>query len=214
MRPSGLVGSPRVVIAFSSAVALAACNESTEYPPGLEPLEANTAPDPAGVDQIAIVPGDTPDYAFAHGRAWIAAPAAAVWAAIKDPEVIVSWRQTDRHVATPTPDPMYELRFELHYEVDDIITVAWDEDWRYGTLAGTPEAPELALARYQKVYGTVYIDLIEGELEVVPLDASTTELAMIEHVDASQGGSAEITTTMNDRFASVLARVRGLPLPR
>jgi uncharacterized protein YndB with AHSA1/START domain len=201
-------------VALAAVIALAACNTSTEYPPGLEPLEDNTAPDPPGIDQLVVVRGDTPDFAFAHGRGWIAAPTGAVWAALKDPEVVVSWRQTDRHQATPMPDPMYELRFELHYEVDNVITVSWDEDWRYGTVVGTPEAPELALVRYQKVYGTVYIDLLEGELEVTPVDDGTTELAMIEHVKASEGGSAEIATTMNDRFASVLAHVRGLPLPR
>jgi hypothetical protein len=195
-------------------VASAACNKTTDYPAGLEPLEANTAPDPPGIDQLAVVPGDTADYAFAHGRGWISAPAGAVWAAVHDPDVIASWRQTDRYHATPMPDPAYELRFGLHYEVDDIITVSWDEDWRYGTIIGTPEAPELALARYQKTYGTVYIDLIEGSIQVVPIDAATTELEMIEHVAAEQGGSAEITTTLTDRFASVLARVRGLPLPR
>lgn len=201
-------------MAALAAAGAGGCNTSTEYPPGLEPLEDNTAPDPAGLDQLSTVGGNTPDFAFGHGRGWIDAPAGAVWAALKDPEVVVSWRQTDRHTATPMPDPMYELRFELHYEVDNVITVSWDEDWRYGTLEGTPDAPELALTRYQKVYGTVYIDLIEGSITVTPRDDGTTELALIEHVKASQGGSNEIITTMQDRFASVLARVRGLPLPR
>ena len=203
-----------VLATLGLALAAAACNKTTEYPPGLEPLEDNTAGEPAAVDQLVTVPGMTEDFAFVHGRGWVAAPPGAVWAALHDPEVIVSWRQTDSHTVTPIADTAYELQFTLHYDVDAVITVSGDEDWRYGTILGSPDAPELALVRYQKVFGTVYIDVIEGEIEVTPIDEATTEIALVEHVKAAQGGTAEITTTMQDRFASVLARVRGQPLPR
>lgn len=209
-------GLRSAAIALALAAAPLGCwgNVATDYPPGLEPLEDNTAPDPAGIDQLAVVTGNMSGYAFGHARGWINAPAEAVWMALQDPEVVVSWRQTSRHLASPMPDPAYEVRFTLHYEVDDLINVSWDEDWRYGTVIGVPVMPELAMARYQKVFGTTFIDLIEGSIQVLPKDQTTTEIQLIEHVDAAQGGTSEIETTARDRFASVVARVHGLPLPR
>jgi len=208
--------APTILAALVGLATATGCwgNVATEYPPGLEPLEDNTAAPAPGIDQISIVQGNSPDFAFAHGRGLVSAPASAVWQAIQDPEVIVSWRQTTQHMATPMPDPTYELRFTLHYDVDDIINVSWDEDWRYGTINGTPDQPELAMTRYQKVFGTTFIDLIEGSIQVIAVDPTTTEIQFIEHVKAAQGGSSEIATTLTDRFASVVARTHGQALPR
>jgi hypothetical protein len=202
-------------VALVSCLVLAGCwgNVATEYPPGLEPLEDNTAPDPGGLDQLSILPGNMNGYAYAHGRGWVSAPAAAVWLAIQDPEVVVSWRHTTSHMATVTPDPAYELRFTMHYFVDEIVNVEWDEDWRYGTITGMPGTPELAMTRYQKVFGTTFIDLIEGSIQVIAKDPSTTEVQFVEHVDAAQGGTSDITDTFTDRFAAIVARVHGQPLP-
>jgi uncharacterized protein YndB with AHSA1/START domain len=206
----------RLLISLAVVLAAGGCfgNTETYFPPGLEPLESNTAPlpDPA-TEGILYTTGKTADYDWAHARAVIHAPAAAVWQALKDPDVLVSWRQTTRHTFVLTPDAIYEFRYMLSYEVDNIITVTWDEDWRLGTIKGTPAAPELGMLRYQKVYGSTFIDLIEGSIQVVEIDDTTTEVQFVEHLKALQSGSAESVTTMQDRFAAIAARAHGQPLP-
>jgi hypothetical protein len=190
-------------------------NVATEYPPGLEPLEDNTAPEPGAVDTLVYVSAHSDEFGYdwAHGRGWVAAPMQVVWTALQDSEVIVSWRRTSSHLMTPTPDPAYDLRFTMHYYVDDIINVEWDEDWRYGVVDGSPEEPALAMVRYQKVFGTTFIDLIEGSIQIYPKDAQTTEIEFVEHVDATMAGTREIEISMEDRFASIVARSHGQPLP-
>jgi hypothetical protein len=193
---------------------LAACfgNETTVFPAGLSPLEANTAPAPSG-ETLALVSGDASQWSWVHGRGLVAAPAATVWSALKDPEVIADRRQTDRHMVTLNSEPGYEYAFELHYEVDKVIEIDWDEDWRFGTVTGSPAAPELAIVRYQKVWGSTFISLIEGSIEVLRRGDALTEVQFVKHVDAYMAGTDEMRSSITDEFNAVVARAHGLPLP-
>src|SRR5262249_57411091 len=131
----------------------------------------------------------------------------------KEAAVVASRRQTDSWSYTLDETPLYEYSFTIHYEVDEILTVEWDEEWRYGTIQGTPENPQLAIIRWQKVFGSSFISLIEGEISVAPAENGQTEVDFVEHVDALQADQNNIRITIQDEFAALVARSHGQPLP-
>jgi hypothetical protein len=185
----------------------------TGFPMGLEPLETNSAELPTVPDTLSVVTGENDKWAWGHGRAIISAAPAAVWQALKNPDVVASRRQTDRYSVKVASEPLYEWSFELHYEVDNIITVARDKDWRFGTIRGKPDAPELAIIRYQKVYGSSFIDLIEGSVIVMRHGADEAEVQLIQHVSALSSGQDNIRTTFVDTVAALVAVSHGQPIP-
>ena len=191
-------------------------SSATEFPAGLEPLEDNSAPAQQGgspQEDLALVHGRD-GYTWAHGRAYLHAAPAAVWAVIKDAELLGPTCALDSHSIIENSEPDYEYSFQLHSVVESTLTVEWDEAWRYGTVLGTPEAPELAMIRYQKTYGSDFIYLIEGSIQVLATAApEITELELIEHVDALQVSTDDIEGSMTERFGKVVAVLHGTELP-
>jgi hypothetical protein len=121
---------------------------------------------------------------------------------------------TDRHTITLGPEPQYEYGFRIHYEVDEVVTVAWDELWRYGTITGTPSEPALAMIRYQKVFGSDFINTLEGSIQIVARDdAGLAELQFIEHLDAFGGSADQMESSMKRRFALLAAAAHGDAAP-
>lgn len=202
--------------ALAMVLVLAACQDdiTTVFPDGLEPLEDNTAPVPqagAGVEELLTVATEG-DPKVVHGRGLIFAPPGVVWAAAKDPEHLYSCATT-RHSAMVGVEPQYEYGWKYHYEVDEIITVAWDELWRFGTITGTPEAPELAIIRYQKVFGSDFITLIEGSIMLRAAEAGATEVEFIEHLAAVRGATSDMAASMQNRFHTLVELGHGRPAP-
>jgi len=200
---------------FFLAVCLAGCfgNESTEFPTGLEPLEDNVVPPHEGdtfEETIAYADGDSGSYAWVHGRGFVLAAPADVWRAIETPELMVATCATDTQEIAADVEPDYEVSFQVSYTVEKLITVAWDELWRYGTIDGTQAAPALGMVRYQKVYGSTLIDLLEGSIQLhATTDPSVTELELIEHLAGAGGTADDMRASMQHRFDSVVSVVRG-----
>jgi hypothetical protein len=188
-------------------------NSITEFPPGLEPLEDNTAEAPGDQgERVEVVADREYGIDWVHARGYIHAPAAAVWAAVQDPGVVVNREDTDVQEVVLGVEPEYEHSMSIHYQVHDLITVEWEERWRYGVVAGG-EAPELAMVRYQKVWGSGFIDLLEGSILVIAAGDALTEVQFIEHLDALGGGTAEMVGSVERRFARMVAHAHGRPLP-
>jgi len=124
--------------------------------------------------------------------------------ALKDPTVLLNDWTTDEQTVETETDPSYEFSFIAHYTVNQVVTVDWDEEYRYGTIEGTPDDPDLAMIRYQMVYGSEFIDLIEGSYQVISIDESTTEVQMIQHVQALSGGKDEIVETFGHIHQNLL----------
>jgi len=199
---------------FVAALGAAGCfgNTSTEFPPGLEPLEDNEAPEagPPYDEGLVMVDGDNGNWAWVHGRAYLAGAPADVWATLKDPELLVGRCSSDAYAFEVGVEPDYEMSFQVSYTVDEIITVEWDELWRYGTVEGAPEDPSLAMIRYQKVEGSELIRLIEGSIQLHATDEpGVTELQLIEHVNAAGGGIEDMRKAMQYRIDSVTAVLGG-----
>ncbi len=198
-------------------VVLIGCQDdvTSVFPDGLEPLEDNTAPalQSGGTVEGLLTSGTDGDPKVLHGRGLVLAPPGVVWAATKDPEHLAARCATDRHSAEVGVEPQYEVSWKLHYEVDEIITVAWDELWRFGTIDGTPDAPTLAIIRYQKVFGSDFISLIEGSIQIRAADGGHTELQFIEHLSAVRGSLAEMRGSMTQRYLTLVALAHGQPRP-
>ncbi|MCA9677149.1 MAG: hypothetical protein H6708_09320 [Kofleriaceae bacterium] len=208
-----------VATAALATAALGGCfgDTTTEFPPGLEPLEDDTAPAQQGgsyTETLTMVDGELTNYTWVHGRGYILADPGTVWAASKDVDVMASACSTDTYSAEVGVEPEYEYGFRISYEVDQVITIAWDELWRYGTIEGTPSAPTLAMIRYQKVFGSELIQLIEGSVQLHATDdPDVTEIETIEHLAAAGGGASDIRASMQYRFDSLAAVAHGQPQP-
>ncbi len=188
----------------------------TEFPEGLEPLEDNRVPAPAGgapLEQLVTRRGED-GHKWVHGRGTLLAAPGQIWALAKDGDRVASTCDTDRHTITLGVEPQYEFGFKIHYEVDDIVNVAWDELWRYGTITGTPAEPGLAMIRYQKVFGSDFINLLQGSVQILATaDPGQTEIQMVEHLDALGGSADQMEASMRRRFELLAAAAHGTPPP-
>jgi len=194
-------------------------NETTEFPEGLEPLGENEAPPvPPGAgdpfpEVIAFADGSRDGFDWVHARAYVKGDATEVWAILKDAEVVANRRQTNSQTFVFDVEPQYEHSFTIDYLVKDFIDVEWTENWRYETLEGDPEAVDFGFIRYQKTFGTVFINLIEGSISVRRVEDGVCELEFIEHVDAVMTSIGDMRQSVQDRVDNVRARLAGEPLP-
>lgn len=207
-----------VTLALGCAV-LGSCQDDvvTWFPDGLQPLEDNPVPRPRGAARSETIAFDRgrDGYLWVAGRGYVHAAPGTVWAALTtDPELLVAICATTSHAITLDLEPRYEFSALIHYLVDDIARVTWDETWRGATVTGTPESPALALIRYQKTFGSDFITLIEGSIQVKATDDDgTTELEYIEHLDALGGDRDDMQGSMQHRFDGIVARVHGTAGP-
>ncbi len=197
-----------------AAILVAGCNKETVFPPGLEPLEPNTAPAPGAAgdpfpEVLSVVTGKTNDYDWGHARAFVKATPASVWKALRDPAVVTDRHGTDKQEVTLGTEPQYAFSFQLHYTVS---IASWTESWRYGAVEGSFEDPELGMVRYQKIDGTYFIEVIEGSLMVKSVEdhPDVTALELVNHMKTPQ---IDIPRVLNNQYSSLLAKVRGQPLP-
>jgi hypothetical protein len=206
-------------LAYVLALAcLAGCQDdvTTPFPVGLEPLEKNTVPDATGAptEVLRTHEGSNSSFEYAHGRGFVFATPGALWAATKDPLAMVARCRTDTQIVTPGDDPSYELDYVVHYVVNEVVTVEWDDQWRYGTVEGTPDAPTIGMIRHQKIQGSDFIDRSEGTVQVLATDdPNITELAFVEHLDAISGNSSDLVEGMQDNYARLVALAHELPRP-
>lgn len=190
-------------------VFVSACQDTivTEFPPGLEPLEANTAP---LTDTLTFTEG-TEGFTWVHGRVRLPAPADVVWSLAKDAERMVARCDVDQYELMTTVLPDYEYSFDVHYTVHNVLTVTWDEQWRFGWI---DHGDGLGMIRYQKVLGSDFIRLLEGSIQVVPtVDGAATDLQFVAHLDALGGAASDMKSTMRDRAATLSAALVGGALP-
>lgn len=194
-------------------------DEATEFPDGLAPLEESTAPAPDPIDgdpfpeDVRFVVGTEDEYSWAHGRGFVHKPLSETWAAMRDPEVCVDRREVDEWSVENDIEKEYDFSYRIHNIVNDIITVEFDITWRQGVVEGDLDKPELVGARFQKTFGTTFIELLSGSVVARAKDENTTELEFVEHLRATGKGSETVQSYLRDYFASIVAKAHGKPLP-
>ncbi len=157
---------------------------ATPFPPGLEPLEDNEVSDADSYDEVLrTVTLDASDIRI-HGRGYVQVPPGELWSLAKMPDAMIARCSTDERMVQAGNELDYEFAFLVHYIVRDILTVEWDDQWRYGVIEGTVDAPMLGMVRHQKVQGSDFISLSEGTIQILATeDPQVTELAFVEHLD-------------------------------
>lgn len=207
----------RSLAAAALSLALTSCFDdiATEFPEGLEPLEPNEAPEQSVPEAtLTIVEGVSEEYLWVHGRGYVFATPGKTWDAAKDSAVMVHVCATDeQQVETGVED--YEYSFQVHYVVEALVTVEWDEIWRFGAVDGPPIDPKLAMVRYQKTFGSDAISLLEGSVQLVATaDPEVTEVQFVEHLDAFGGTVDDMKASMNYRFQALNAALGKGDAPR
>jgi hypothetical protein len=199
-------------------VALVGCQDdiSTPFPEGLEPFD-----DDAEVAELdgTVVEGLTmrstdDDFIRVYGRGYIFVSPVELYAAAHDPEVMFAVCSTTTQTVDRGNEPQYELSFLVHYFVDDILDVEWDDQWRGDVVTGSLEDPELVMIKHQKIQGSDFISLSEGTVQLLATsDPTITELRFVEHLDAVMAGEGDVTAGMQSNYDRLLAVAHGSPLP-
>lgn len=211
-----------LVLAGALALGAASCagDDASVFPPGLEPLEVPTATRPVAPagqqcpEAINTVSGDTPDYGWATGRGCVHGTMAQVWEAVRDPEVGVDRRRVAEFSVTRNVEPEYPVSFRTHNIVRDLVTLEFDLTWRLAVVDGTDAEPRVFSGRYQKTYGSTFIQHLACSVVARPIDTGVVELELVRHLKGTGVGRPEAELYVQDWFASIVARVHGRPLPR
>ncbi len=218
------------LIALSiSVLAGSACNKSTMFPPGLDPLdEVNKAPLPMGTadnpypEVLSMVSGHSNGYDWVHARAYVDAAPAVTYLGIHTAKVSAD-PTIDGPSFTYDVEPLYEYSYKIHYEPSP--GVEFEVTWRHGVVDGTDDAPDLTASRFQKTWGTTYINLLQGSVLSHPVadahdmpvaDANgnplpVTEIEIIEHLDATAADTGTLETYFRNFFKDLLTFVHSQP---
>jgi hypothetical protein len=195
------------------AIGLTSCqdNIATPFPAGLEPFEDNALPaQPDGpfVETLRTATDDE-DFIRVYGRGFVLMPPAELWAVAKHAEPNVSTCKTDEQQVTEANEAQYEYSFLVHYVVHDILTVEWDDQWRFGIVDET-----LGMIRHQKVQGSDFIRLSEGTIQVLATaDPNVSELAFVEHLDATAASTGDVIQGVQHNYDALVATAHGSPIP-
>ncbi|MCP4921846.1 MAG: hypothetical protein GY913_33515 [Proteobacteria bacterium] len=192
---------------------LLACQpELPEIPEGLAPLADNTAPLPDS-EGIHVVSGEDGDVDWAHAQGLIDADVATVWAALQEHEVVVDRAVVSEWSVVEDTDADYDVSFQVHNTVNDILTVEYTREWRQSVVHETEEGAELVGIRFEKIDGTDVIDVMVGSVILSATEDGQTRLDMVEQLVALQRGPEPLVAYLEDLFEDAQAHSHGEPLP-
>jgi hypothetical protein len=199
---------------------LAGCwgNKEVEFPPGLAPLEPNTAPwpEPSGGEDypeaIELVSGED-EVLWVHARAYVHADLSTTWEALRDPDVNADRRRLESWEVSWDVPQEYDYCYRIHVVVVDLVTLEWDIDWNHGVINGSLEEPEAVGVRWFKSEGSSLIDLQAGSIAAYQLEEAVTALEIIYQIDAPVTTEDDLLEYVGDLYADVVAWVHGDPLP-
>jgi hypothetical protein len=194
-------------------MALVGCQDdiTTPFPPGLEPLEDNILPDLADgpFEEGLRTESRSNDYIRIYGRGFVQVPFDTLWQAAQASEPNVSECKTTSHSVMVNNELQYEFSFLVHYYVDDILDVEWDDQWRFGQITDV-----LGMIRHQKVTGSDFITLSEGTIQVLATaEPGISELVFVEHLDAVMAGPGDVIEGVQHNYDALLATAHGKPIP-
>lgn len=191
-------------------------HRETEFPSGLEPFTDNVAVFPDAVsgelpEDVDIQLGNGDAWDWANARGYVRAPLSDVWAAVKNPDVGVDRRAVTDWTVTFDVEPEYDVSYDVHERVVDIVTVEYDLTWREGLVPSGRD--DLVVARWQKTDGTSLISVLEGSVVLTPVEDGVTGVEIVEHLGTPQDDRDRLEAFFLDLFASIAAASHGDPLP-
>jgi hypothetical protein len=182
-----------------------------EFPTILDPLESIRVGLPEGSgypESIAMLSEDTEEYAWVHARGYLHVSLEEAWTAVRNDLVYVNQRTVDSYTVTEVDAEEYDYIFVVENEVQDIVPVAFTNEWRHaGNLNDKSEVSDVVI-RWQKIEGTDFIQLMEGSVEILPVDGEgeVVEIRIIEHLKATldqEENAVEYVTDMAERWQLV-----------
>jgi hypothetical protein len=194
---------------------LFACGPTeTTFPAGLEPVEANTTEFPADeAEAIVLASREGDDGTWTQGAGYFHASLADVWATIQVPDICADRRHVTSYTVTEDTDAAYDVSFQIHNVVEDVITIEFTNDWRQGLVSGDVDDPEIVGVRWQKTEGSSLLALLEGSIVLTAVDDDVTSLEMVEHLDAVQTGPDDTEGFIQDFYDSARIVVHGGDMP-
>lgn len=189
-----------------------------EFPTILEPLEEIRVGLPEGEDypeDVEIFSEDGEEYAWVHARGYLHLSLEDAWTVLRNDLVYVNQRTVAEYTVTEMDSEVYDYIFVVDNRVDDIVPVEFTNEWRHvGNLDEKGDVSDVVV-RWQKTEGTDFIQLMEGSVEIIPVDGedAVVEIRIIEHLKATldqEANAVEFVTDMAERWRLVGA---GQPIP-
>jgi hypothetical protein len=192
-------------------------DEPLVFPAGLAALATNTAPLPDDESEtFHTVSGEEYEYDWVHGQGYIHASLADVWLAFQDLEVVVDRAAVHEYDFTGESDAAFDVSFQVHNLIYDLVTVEYERDWRESVVAGTIDAPEVVGIRFEKLETTEGLDVIPlmvGSVILTETDDGNTHLDIVEEMIALQRGPEPILQYIEDLYDDARAFSKGETLP-
>jgi len=224
MDRNGLLGALALL-----AVLAAGCQHdvATLFPPGLEPFDddAMAGAVDAPVAEALVMTDTTDSLVRVYGHGYVFVPVATAWQAAQDPHTLIARCRTNAQAITPNDETGYDLDFLVHYTVNDVLTIEWDDQYRGDVIAvgvgsaqmpgsGSADEPSRTIIKHQKTGGSSFITTSEGTTQMLAnADDSVTELQFVEHLGALQQPVDQVRAGMQDEFDRLLATVHGDATP-
>ena len=217
---------PALHLSLLASLLLPACfgNETTVFPPGLEPAaEVHEASFPAGdasephPERLEVVltyaenaRGRPPSV---HARGYVHAPITDVWAALRNPDVSADRRSFDEYTVVEDVEPEYDFSYRIDAVIHDIITLEYTTTFRHGVIEGSLEAPIAIAEAWQKTEGSTIISELRGSVVARVVTDEVTSLEMIQFSRTAMSNHRDNELYLRDVYAAVVALSHGLPLP-
>ena len=182
-----------------------------EFPSILEPLEEIRVGLPAGDDypeEIKLISEDGEEYAWVHARGYLHLSLEDAWTALRNDLVYVNQRTVESYTVTEVDSEEYDYIYIVENQVQDIVLVEFTNEWRHvGNLDEKGELSDVVV-RWQKIEGTDFIQLMEGSVEIIPVEGedAVVEIRIIEHLKATldqEDNAVEFVTDMAERWRLV-----------
>jgi len=201
-----------------SLLLAAGCQDSvsTPFPPGLEPFSDNDVPGELPDERVEVLSTSSLNDGLirVYGRGFVLAPVSVLWRVAMVPEGMVARCNTTTQTLMLGNEPEHELSFLVHYLVDDILTVEWDDQWRGGRITDESDPSLFAMIKHQKVEGSDFIDISEGSIQIRTTDdPDVSELWFVEHLKAISGSADDVAGSMQDNYDALVELAHDRPIP-
>ena len=197
-----------LVVVFAIG-AVAGCKPVVEssVPPGLDPIEENTATLPDD-ESVNLQSTDTDDYHSTHARGRVDVDITTVAACVATPEVGVDRRRVADFEVTEDVDPAYTVSYDVFTTVIDTVTLEYTVSWLQGDRGDGTYG-----AHWAKTDGSDLLEFLEGSVLLQPIDDGATDVGIIEHLGAVLTSTEDTEQFTGDFYESIRACAHGEALP-
>ncbi len=187
---------------------------AVEVPPGLDPLEENTAALPEG-ETVNLVSAETTDYNETQARGRVDVAIEDVIACVQNPDVGVDRRRVADYSVTEDVDDAYTTSYDVITTVEDLVTLTYTLTWVQGDRGDGTWGVRWSKAEDRETDDNAYLlTLLDGSVLLQPIDEDSTDVGIIEHLAATMTSTADTEQFTGDFYASILACSHDEPLPK